>query len=706
MAAPPPQGAAGAEPGLRAPEDGLSVPNDLSVPTEKIRNVVLLGHAATGKTSLAELIAFEAGLTSRPGRVPDGTTIFDFEPEEHERHHSLGLSLAAIPWKGHKINLLDAPGGPEAISDAYPSLLAADVAVFVVDATAGVQPQHEELWHACSSLKLPRIVFLNMLDKEGAAYQSNIDALRSLYGKPLAPVHMPIGVQREFTGIIDLLHSAAYELKDGKRVEREIPEERREQAERNREFLIEAIVENDDELLEQYLEGEIPSVKELARTFATGIARASFFPVLCGSAELGLGGHTLADFIVEECPSPGEAAEIRGEEIDGPASLVVAKTFSDPYVGRISMMRLRRGALEGDSTLVVERTGKEQRVNQLFTLRGKEQVPMSHAAAGDIVAASKLEDILTGDRLLAKGSTAPELPDASPPEPYFRVALAPATTGDDEKLSTGLARIAEEDPALRIERDPVTKQIVLRAYGPTHVDVTVRRLRRKFGVQVEQSPPEIAYRETLKGRGAGIGRHVKQSGGHGQYGIAQIEAEPLARGGGFEFVNEIVGGVIPSQYIPSVEKGILEAMGRGILAGYSVVDVKVRLVDGKHHSVDSSDMAFQMAGILAFKDVAANAGMKLLEPILEVDVAVPDELTGDVMGDLSSRRGRIQGTDPAGAGRVMIHALVPEAEMLSYVAELRALTSGRGNVAMTYHHHEDVPDHVAQKIVAQRSEQE
>jgi elongation factor G len=680
----------------------VDVSRQLSVPTERIRNVILLGHGSTGKTTVGEALLHAAGLVSRPGSTVDGSTVLDFEPEEHDRQHSLGVALAAIPWREHKINLVDAPGGVEAIGDAYPALLAADVAVFVVDAAAGLRPQHEELWAACEDLGLPRVVFLNKLDSSGAAYQRNIDELRERYGKPLAPVEMPIGVEDDFHGVIDLLHFTAIEQVDGERIEHEIPEERREQAERNREFLVEAIVEHDDDLLERYLEGEVPTSKELAETFATGIAEAGFFPVLCGSAERGIGIHALADFIVEECPSPAETARSAGL-LDGPTALRVVKTFSDPYVGRISVMRVLAGGLDGDVSLVDVRTGNEHRIHAPFTLRGKEQLPLSPVAAGDLIAVSKLDDVVTGDVLYTKNADVPEVVTATAPDPYYRVAVVPSSTGDEDKLSTGLSRIAEEDPALVIERDPVTSHLVLRGYGPIHVDVAVRRLKRKFGVEVEQSPPEIAYRETLRGRGEGLGRHVKQSGGHGQYGIARIEVEPLARGDGFEFVDRIVGGVIPHTYIPSVEKGVVEAMSRGVLAGYPVVDVRVTLVDGKYHSVDSSDMAFQMAGILAFRDAADDAGVQLLEPILEVDVSIPDELTGDVMGDLSSRRGRIQGSDPAGAGRSMIHALVPEAEVQTYVAELRALTSGRGNVAMRYHHHEEVPEHVAQKVVAART---
>jgi elongation factor G len=662
-------------------------------PTVRLRNAVLVGHGGTGKTTLAEALL---GL----GGVGDGRGgLLDFEPEERDRGHSLGLAAASFQWKGHKLNLLDCPGGAECIGDGYPALRAADVAIFVVDASVGVQPQHDQLWAACDAIGLPRLVFLNKLDRENAAFQTNVDALRERYGKPLAPVHMPIGVEREFTGVIDLLHFNAIEMIDGKRVEEDVPEARREQAERNRELLVEAIVENDDDLLMRYLDGDVPEPKELAECFAHGIASGGFFPVLCGSATAGIGVQLLADFLVEECPSPLE----RGASANGPTALYVAKTLSDPYVGRINVLRVLSGHLAQDDTLVVARTGNPVRLHQLFTLTGKEQTPITAAAAGDICAVAKLDDVQTGDVLHPKDSRV-EVELVSLPEPFHRVALEPASAGDEDKLSTALARIREEDPSLRITQDPETHQLVMATYGTTHVDVTLARLRRKFGVEVRQVPLRLSYRETLRDKAEGFGRHVKQSGGHGQYGVATIEAEPLPRGSGFEFADAIVGGVIPRQWIPSVEKGIRDAMAHGVLAGYPVVDVKVRLFDGKFHSVDSSDMAFQVAGSLAFRDAAEKAGVCLLEPVMDVEVTVPDDLTGDVMGDLSSRRGRIHGTDQAAPGRTTVRAHVPEAELLSYTAELRSLSSGAGAVVMRYDHHDEVPDHIAQKVIAAAQE--
>ncbi|MDP8969049.1 MAG: elongation factor G [Actinomycetota bacterium] len=674
-------------------------------PTVRIRNVVLLGHGGTGKTVLAEAMLAVGGVGDGRGGI------LDFEPEERDRGHSLSLAVASLSWNGHKINLLDAPGGPESIGDAYPALHAADLAVFVVDAGAGVQPQHDQLWSACEQLGLPRLVFLNKLDKENAAYQSVVDALRERCGSPLAPVHMPLGVAGEFNGIIDLLHFTAVTKTDGERKEVEVPEARREQAGRNRETLVDAIVENDDAMLERYLEGEIPDPKELSEAFAKGIASCGFFPLLCGSVAMGVGVRLLADFIVENGPSPAdrsplEAAEgTAGRDLDGPVALYVAKTLSDPYVGRINVLRVLAGRLEQDDTLVVGRTGNAVRLHQLFVLRGKDQSPITAAPAGDICAVAKLDDVVTGDVLHPKGAPLALTP-VPLPEPFHRVALQPASAGDEDKLSTALARLRDEDPSLRVEQDPETAQLVLRGYGVTHIDVTLARLQRKFGVSVNQVPLRLAYRETLRGSAAATGRHVKQSGGHGQYGIAHIEVEPLERGGGLEFEDRIVGGVIPRQFIPSVEKGVREAMRQGVLAGYPVVDVRVRLVDGKHHSVDSSDMAFQVAGSLAFRNAVEQAGVVLLEPVMDVAVTVPDELTGDVMGDLSARRGRIQGTEPAAAGQTTVRAHVPESELLTYSAELRSLSSGTGTVAMAYHHHEEVPEHVAKKVIAQAAERQ
>ena len=652
-----------------------------------IRNVVLVGHGGTGKTTLGEALLRLRGIGDGRGGI------LDFEPEEIDRGHSLSLAVASFQWREHTINILDTPGLPDAIGDAYAALSAADLAVFVIDASEGVQAQHDELWRACEAINLPRLVYLNKLDKERASYQPIIDALSQRYGKPLAPVHMPVGVEQDFTAVIDLLHSVAVSKVDGKRVKGPIPEERREQAERNRAMLIEAIVENDDELLVRYLDGDIPDAHELAEVFAHGIATCGFFPVLCGSAKMDIGVKLLADFLVEEGPAPAI-------ESDGVA-LYVAKTITDPYVGHVNIMRSLSGTLQQDDHLTVARTGADVRMHYLMQVQGKQQTPIDAVDAGTIFAVGKLDDVLTGD-ILTDGDTKPEIETVQAPEGYFRVAVQAASAGDEDKLSTALSRLTEEDPALRVERDAETHQIVLRAYGPTHIDVALARLERKFGVHVNRVPLRLSYRETLRGPATALGRHVKQSGGHGQYGICEIEVTPLERGEGFQFTDNIVGGVIPNTFIPSVEKGIREAMAHGVMAGYPVVDVGVRLFDGKHHSVDSSQMAFEVAGALAFRAAAEQAGVALLEPVLELEVTVPDDLTGAVMGDLSARRGRIMGTEQAPAiGYTVVKATAPESEVLTYAGELRSLTSGSGSVVMRYSHHEEAPEQVARAIVAE-----
>jgi elongation factor G len=662
------------------------------VPTQRIRNVLVLGHTGTGKSRLVEAMLDVAG----HGAHGEGCPTVDHEPEERDRGHSMSLALASFEFDGHRINLLDAPGGAEVLGDAYPALLAADTALFVVDAAVGVQPQHETLWRACEERGLPRVLFLNKLDLERARYQDVVDDLRARYGKPLAPVHMPLGIHDEFDGVIDLLHMNAVEVHEGERITEPIPEQRREQAEANRERLIEAVVENDDDLLERYLEGEEPSSPQVAELFAHGVAECGFFPLLCGAAAKGIGVELLLHFLIEECPSPAEAAHPLPH--DGPTALYVAKTFSDQYLGRINLLRVLSGGLRTDDELVVQRTGVKQRLHHLFRLRGREQLPVDGAAAGDLLAVAKLEDVVTGDVLAVEGQQLDlEVPAA--PTGFHRVVLHPLSSSDDDKLSGAIQRIIQEDPAIRLELDPIAGTRVLTFAGPAHVDVTRDRLARKHGVRVEVEPAPLDYRESIRRTSRGRGRHVKQSGGHGQFGIAEIEIRPLARGEGFQFEDEIVGGAIPNQYIPSVERGVLEAMRRGPLGGYPVVDVAVRLLDGKFHSVDSSDAAFQMAGILAFRDAVQEAEPVLLEPLSAVEVTVPDDLTGAVMSDLSSRRARILGTDGAGPGRTRIDAHVPEAELTSFAAEFRALTSGRGEVELSFDHHEDVPDDIARRLL-------
>jgi elongation factor G len=661
------------------------------IPTGKVRTVVLLGSGGTGKTALAEAL-LAAGAGDSRGQT------FDHEPEEQDRGHSLALAVGSTEWRGHRINIIDTPGTPDFLGDAYPALHAADVAVFVVDAVQGWQAVHEELWEACAAIDLPRLVYLNGLDRPLAQYQAHIDALRARYGKPLAPVHMPMGLEEAYTGTVDLLHFTAVQRIEGKRVESEVPGEVREQAEGNRESLVEAIVEVDDALLERYLEGEVPSTKELGECFEHGVARCEFFPVLCGSADLDIGTRLLADFLIEECPSIDEE-----HDVDGPLSLLVFKTLSNPYVGHINVMRVQSGTLRPDALVTNARTGASMRLHRVFALHGQEQIPVTAVSAGDLVAAAKLDDVVTGDVLASEGAEAAPV-DLGIPEGFHRVAVVAHSSKDDDKLSTALQRLVEEDPSLTASTDPVTGQLVMTGFGPSHVQTSISRLARKFGVEVDVVPLKLRYLETLTASADGLGRHVKQTGGSGQYGIAEVTVEPLPRGEGLVFEDAIVGGVIPRQYIPSVEKGIRGAMEKGVLAGYPMVDIKVRLHDGKSHSVDSSQVAFEMAGALALRDAAAKAAPILLEPIMRVEVTVPDGLTGDVMGDLSSRRGRIEGSLPAGIGRTTVSALVPEAELLDYTGDLRSLTSGQGILSMAHDHHAEVPAHLLEKVIAEQQE--
>jgi elongation factor G len=666
------------------------------VPTERIRNVLVLGHTGTGKSTLVEAMLQAAGLGSGHGTE---RSVVDHEPEERARGRSLSLSVVTFDFDGHRINVLDAPGGAEAIGDAYPALLAADCALFVVDATVGIQPQHVELWRACEVQGLPRVLFLNKLDLERARYQACVDDLRERYGRPLAPVHMPTGIHEEFDGIIDLLHDTAVEEHDGERVEGPVPETRRDQAARNRERLVEAVVENDDQLLERYLDGQQPSAAELADLFAHGVAACGFFPVLCGSAATGVGVHLLLRFLLEECPSPAEAPHPLPH--DGPTVAYVAKTFSDQFVGRINVLRLLSGHLDPDDELVDLRTGDRHRLHHLFTLRGREQQPVDGVAAGDVVAVAKLGEVATGD-LLAASPDQVELADLAiptPPEGFHRVLLEPASVGDDAKLSTVLPRVLDEDPTIRVTYDADAGTRVLTFLGPTHAEITAERIARKHGVEVRLEPAPIAYRETIRAVASATGRHVKQSGGHGQYGVVSIDIAPLPRDDGFSFENGSVGGVVPRAFVPSVEKGVRAAMRTGPLLGAPVVDVAVRLTDGKHHSVDSSDWAFQVAGSLAFREAVAAASPVLLEPICAVRVTVPEELTGTVLADLSARRGRILGTDAARPGWSRVDAQVPEAELTTFTADFRALTSARGEVHVSYDHHDEVPDAVARRLL-------
>jgi elongation factor G len=677
----------------------------------QIRNVLLVGHGGAGKTTLAEALLFLGGVVTRMGKVEDGNTVADFEPEETKRQISVSLALTPIEWRGTKLNILDAPGYADFNGDVRAALRAVDACLFVVSAVDGVEVQHEVVWELAVERGLPRAFFINKMDRERASFQRTLDQLVQSFGTQVAPLQFPIGEEHDFEGVADLLSRRAYRYPSGpKGQESDWPDDIAGKADPYREKLTESVAEADDALLEKYLDQGELSEEEVVRGIKAGIAEAKFAPVLCGAASSGAGADRLADLLVDAFPSPTDRPPVsvmtkQGEEQertsdpDGPLTAFVFKTISDPYVGRISLFRVFSGKVRPDSSVHNATQGADERVGQLFTMRGKDHETVSEVGAGDIGAVAKLQKTHTGDTLSEKSAPV-TLPALELPEPLHAVAVEPKTQGDEDKLSTAFARLQEEDPTFRVDRVMETHETVMYGMGETHVDVMTERMHRKFGVDVVTHPARVPYKETLRQKVQALGRHVKQSGGHGQYGIAHIEVEPLERGSGFEFVNKIVGGVIPSQFIPSVEKGIVKAMESGI-TGHQMVDLRVTLFDGKHHTVDSSDMAFQIAGSLALKDAADKAGVVLLEPVVDLEVMVPDSLTGDVIGDLNAKRGRVLGMDPTGAGKTRIRAQVPQSEMTRYSIDLRSITGGRGVFTLTFSHYEEVPSHLADRVIAE-----
>ena len=682
-------------------------------PPDKIRNVALVGHSGAGKTTLAEALLYRAGTIQRLGTVEDGTTVTDFDPEEHARGMSLSLALAPFEWKGFKINLIDAPGYADFVGDVHAALRVADLAVFVVSAVDGVEVQTEYAWSVAEDLKVPRMVFINKLDKERASFDRTLEQLQDRFGAGIAPIELPIGEESDFHGIADLFRNKAYIYDSGQAVESDIPEDMAEQEREIHDSLIEGIVVADDDMLERYLEGDIPPVPELEKTMARGIAEASVFPVVCGSATGPIAVDRLADFITELGPAPTErppmTVTIGDEVIEIPSDATaeplafVFKTIADPYVGQISLMRIRSGTLKPEITLWNSRSGSDEKLTKIATVIGKETELVGSATAGDIIAVAKLSDTSTGDTLTPKNKPV-KLPRVDRPEPVLATAVKAKTQADEDKLANSIRRILAEDPALRLERNSETKQTLLWGMGEMHLTITLERLERKFGVAVETSKVRVPYRETISRTAEAEGKYKKQTGGHGQYGVCFLRVSPLPRGKGFEFVDEIKGGSIPRQFIPAVEKGIAETMEDGGSRGFPVVDVRVALYDGKYHSVDSSEMSFKMAGRLGFKAAMDKAGPVMLEPVSRVVVTVPADYQGDVMGDLSSRRGQLQGTEAAPGGKQQITALVPTSEIMSYAIDLRSITQGWGRFAATHDHYQEMPTNMADQVVASLKE--
>jgi elongation factor G len=682
-------------------------------PPEKIRNVALVGHSGAGKTTLAEALLFRAGTINRLGRVEEGNTVTDFDPEEHERGHSLSLALAPFDWHGHKINIVDTPGHPDFVADVYAGLHVADLAVFVVSAVDGVEVGTERAWRIAEELGVPRMVFINKLDKEQASFDRTLESLQDRFGAGIAPIELPIGQEAAFHGVADLFTDKAYVYDSGSAQEVEIPDELEEREHEVHENLVEGIVVADDDMLEQYLEGNVPDAAQLEKTMAVGVAAATVFPVVCGSATGPIAVDRLADFIVEIGPSPLRRKTLTvtagGSEVeidlktDGDPLIQVFKTIADPYVGQISLMRVLSGKVMPEQAVHNNRSNKDEKLSKIAAMVGKESELVDSLPMGDLGAVAKLNDTGTGDTLSAKGQpiTAPEL---TRPTPVLATAIHAKTQADTDKLANALRRIQQEDPVLVIERNAETRQTLLRGLGETHLTITLQRLSRKFGVEVETETVRVPYRETISRKSQAEGKYKKQSGGHGQFGVAMLRIEPTRRGEGFEFVDEVKGGSIPRQFIPAVEQGIMETMVDGGVLGFPVVDVRVRVYDGKYHSVDSSEMSFKMAGRLGFKAAMDQAGPIVLEPVSKIAVSVPSNYQGDVMGDLSSRRGQVQGTETSPGGRQVITALVPTSEIVSYAMDLRSLTQGWGTFTTEHDHYQELPSHLTDKVVADAKE--
>jgi len=675
--------------------------------TEQLRNVVLLGHGGTGKTSLAEAAFFSSGGTSRMGRVDDGTTTSDFEPDEIKRKISLSLALIPCEWAGHKINIIDTPGYSDFVGEVKSAIRAVDLGAIVVDAVAGVQVGTEMAWRNADQANLPRIVVINRMDRENANFDAALERLQARFGKKVAPLQLPIGSQDSFSGVISLIERAAY--MGDKATPADIPADMADAVAAARDQLVEAVAEADDDLLAKYLDGETPTAEELTAALKKGIASGMVYPVFATSSTKNIGVSKLLDALVADCPSPADVAprvakNSAGEvelkaEASAPLAAFVFKTAADQFVGRLTYLRVISGTLKGESHVWNANHSVDERLGQIITLKGKTQDHAPTLAAGDIGALAKLAHTVTGDTLCVK-EHAVTLPAIEFPRPPFNAAVTPKGKADVDKLGPSLHRIAEEDPTLRIHRDETTGETIISGMGETHVEVAAEKMKRKFGVEVDLHAPKVPYRETVTSRVESEYIHKKQTGGHGQYARVTITVEPN-KGGGFEFVDKVVGGAVPRNYIPAVEKGVHEALNEGALAHFPMVDLRVTLTDGKEHPVDSSEMAFKLAGSQALKQGALKANPVLLEPIVAMRIHVPESNTGDVMSDLNGKRAKVHGMTPDDDGTTEIDAEAPLAEVLRYSTDLRSITQGRGTFEMEFHHYEEVPAHIAQKVIAE-----
>jgi elongation factor G len=678
-----------------------------AVESGKIRNVAVTGHRGTGKTSLVEAMLFQAGAVNRLGTIEQGSTVGDWDEDEQRRQMTISASLAHLDWQGRKINLIDTPGEPSFQGDAIAALRVVEGVLIVVSGVMGVEVQTSRVWARADEQGLSRVFFVNMLDRERADFLRVLNSIQSSLSPRAVAIHLPIGVEHDLTGIVDLLHMKAYTSPEGAKeaAPGEIPAEMADQVAEYREKLLDSVVETDEGLMERYLDGQELSDEEVAHALKEAVTRGEIFPVACGVATKNLGTTAVLDLLVEGIPSP--AKKSFDVHVDGAGSAAfVFKTVADPFAGRINVFRVIEGTVSSDSTLVNSRSHNKERVGQLLALQGKDHEQADEFGAGDIGAVAKLKDVLTGDLLLDAEKQLEQQPQIQFPEPVMSFAIAPKAKGDEEKLGTALRRLSEEDPTLVMRRDQQTGEQLLSGLSQMHVEVAVERVKRRFGVEVDLRQPRVPYLETIRRESRGHGRYKKQTGGRGQFGDCHIVLEPIEGHTGYEFVDKIVGGVIPQGFRPAVDKGIQEAMMHGELAGAPVQGIRVRLVDGSYHSVDSSEMAFKIAGSMAFKQAYEQADPVLLEPIMEVDVTVPDEAVGSVNGDLNSRRGRLHGMEPVGGGLTMIKAEVPMAEMLTYSQSLTSMTGGRGDYHMSFARYEEVPPHVAQKVMAEAQKEQ
>jgi len=688
----------------------------MSEKLDNLRNIILVGHVGAGKTSLAEVMLYKSGTINRLGRVDDGTAAMDFEPEEIKRRTSISTGFHQVNWKKHTISLMDTPGDQNFFSDTKLCMQAADGAVVVVDAVDGVKVQTEQAWDFAREFHLPCIIFINKLDRERADFFRTFKELSDIFEPKPILLQLPVGSEADFKGIVDLIRMKAYLYEaDGKAAESDIPDGMMEMAQSQREAMVENIAEADDQLIEKYLEGESLTEEDIRAALKKGILNRTFAPVFCGSATKEIGADTFMDAIAACMPSPTDrgpkigidpttGAEIeRKPDPDAPFSAFVFKTVADPYAGRLSIFRVVSGTLGADGTFYNVKKEFKERYTQLLKLAGKEQKPASEAGPGSIIAVAKLKETATGDTLCDEANKI-QFPFADPLQHLISYAVAAKTKGDEDKIFSSLSKLLEEDMALKMTRSPETNEILLSGMGQIHIEAATEKLKRKFNVEARLSTPKVPYRETIKKKVRVQGKHKKQTGGHGQYGDCWLQLEPLPRGKGFEFVDAIVGGAIPRQYIPAVEKGVIEAARKGILAGFPCIDFRATVDYGSYHTVDSSEMAFKIAGALAFKKASAEAEPVLLEPVMEITIITPDEYMGDIMGDLIGKRGRVIGMDSKGKNQV-IKAHVPMAEFLTYAPDLRSMTGGRGMFTMGFSHYDEVPAQISQKIIEEVNKQ-